>query len=44
VHKLYALETVLPALQPPTKAALEQAMRGHVLAQGELLGYYRKQR
>ena len=42
VHKLYALDTVLPALQPPTKAALEHAMRGHILAQAELLGYYRK--
>ena len=28
---------------PATKAALEQAMRGHVLAQAELVGTYRKQ-
>jgi Raf kinase inhibitor-like YbhB/YbcL family protein len=40
--KLYALDTLLPALQRPTKAALEQAMRGHVLAQAELVGTYQK--
>jgi Raf kinase inhibitor-like YbhB/YbcL family protein len=44
VHKLYALDTVLPALQPPTKAALEQAMRGHVLAQAQLVGLHGKLR
>ncbi len=43
-HKLYALDTVLPVLQPATKAALEKAMRGHILAQGELVGYYRKKK
>ncbi len=42
--KLYALDTWLPALQRPTKAAVEQAMKGHVLAQAELVGTYRKQR
>ncbi|MCV2368685.1 YbhB/YbcL family Raf kinase inhibitor-like protein [Roseateles oligotrophus] len=40
--KLYALDTWLPALQRPTKAAVEQAMKGHVLAQAELVGTYRK--
>jgi Raf kinase inhibitor-like YbhB/YbcL family protein len=44
VHKLYALDTVLPVLQPPTKAALERAMQGHILAKAELVGYYRKRR
>jgi hypothetical protein len=44
VHKLYALDTLLPVLQPATKAALEKAMQGHVLAQAELVGYYRKQK
>jgi Raf kinase inhibitor-like YbhB/YbcL family protein len=44
VHKLYALDTVLPVLQPATKVALEKAMQGHILAQGELVGYYRKKR
>ena len=42
VHKLYALDSVLPVLHPATKAALEQAMQGHILAQAELVGYYRK--
>lgn len=39
-HKLYALDTVLPDLHQPTKAALEQAMKGHVLAHTELLGTF----
>lgn len=42
--KLYALDTALPALSRPTKAAVEQAMRGHVLAQAELIGTYQKRR
>jgi len=42
--KLYALDTLLPALKEPTKAALEQAMRGHVLAQAELMGTYQKRK
>ena len=44
VHKLYALDTLLPVLQPATKAALERAMQGHVVAEAELVGYYRKRR
>ena len=40
VHKLYALDAVLPDLKHPTKGALEQAMKGHVLAQAELIGTY----
>jgi hypothetical protein len=42
--KLYALDSLLPDLQPPTKAVLEAAMRGHVLAQAELVGTYQKRR
>jgi len=42
--KLYALDTTLPELRPPTKAALEDAIRGHVLASAELIGTYEKQR
>ncbi len=42
--KLYALDLVLPDLQRPTKARLEQAMHGHVLAQTELIGTYQKRR
>lgn len=42
--KLYALDTLLPDLRQPTKAALEKAMQGHVLAHAELVGTYRKRR
>ncbi len=42
VHKLYALDVVLPDLGHPTKAELEKAMQGHVLMQGELIGTYQK--
>ena len=41
-HKLYALDVVLPDLHQPTKAQLESAMRGHILAQAELTGTYQK--
>jgi Raf kinase inhibitor-like YbhB/YbcL family protein len=41
-HKLYALDTVLSGLKRPTKAQLEAAIRGHVLAQTELVGTYEK--
>jgi Raf kinase inhibitor-like YbhB/YbcL family protein len=41
-HKLYALDVVLPDLGKPDKAALEQAMRGHILAHAELIGTYQK--
>ena len=44
VHKLYALDAVLPVLQAASKAALEKAMQGHILAQAELVGYYRKKK
>jgi len=40
-HKLYALDTTLD-LSEPTKADLERAMQGHVLAQAELVGTYEK--
>lgn len=41
-HKLYALDTVLEGLNKPTKAQLESAMKGHILAQAQLVGTYRK--
>ncbi len=44
IHKLYALDTVLPDLDKPTKAQLEHAMQGHILAQAVLIGTYQKQR
>ncbi|HEX2447782.1 MAG TPA: YbhB/YbcL family Raf kinase inhibitor-like protein [Methyloceanibacter sp.] len=40
-HKLYALDITLPPA-PLTKPALEAAMKGHVLAQAELMGTYQK--
>jgi Raf kinase inhibitor-like YbhB/YbcL family protein len=40
--KLYALDSELAGLAPPTKADLERAMKGHVLESGELVGTYQK--
>ncbi len=42
-HKLYALDTMLPALREPTKAAVEDAMTGHILGTAQIVGTYRKQ-
>jgi Raf kinase inhibitor-like YbhB/YbcL family protein len=42
--KLYALATALPNLNGPTKAALEKAMEGHLLAKAELVGTYEKEK
>jgi Raf kinase inhibitor-like YbhB/YbcL family protein len=39
--KLYALDTVL-GLERPTKAQVEAAMRGHVLAEAVLVGTYQR--
>lgn len=42
VHKLYALDIVLPDLGPSAgKSALEDAMAGHVLAEAKLIGHYK---
>ncbi len=43
-HKLYALDTVLSDLVKPSKAELEQAMEGHVLAEAQLIGTYKRAR
>ncbi len=40
--KLYALDAALGDLAEPTKAELEDAMTGHILAQTELIGVYQK--
>lgn len=40
--KLYALDTVLELSGAPTKAQLEKAMAGHVLAQATLMGTYQR--
>lgn len=44
VHRLYALDMVLPNLGRPTKAQLEKSMEGHIVEQTELIGYYQRQR
>ena len=41
-HKLYALDSLLPDLKQPTKAQLLAAMKGHVLAETQLIGTYQK--
>jgi Raf kinase inhibitor-like YbhB/YbcL family protein len=41
-HKLYALNTMLPDVINSTKAILEKAMQGHVIAQAELIGHYKR--
>ena len=40
--KLYALDAELPDLKQPTKATLDKAMQGHVLARAEMIGTYQK--
>ena len=41
-HKLYALDTLLADLKKPTKLQLLEAMKGHVLAEAQLMGTYQK--
>lgn len=38
--KVYALDTILDLKSGATKAQVESAMRGHILAQGQLMGKY----
>jgi Raf kinase inhibitor-like YbhB/YbcL family protein len=40
--KLYALDAPLPDLHAPGRQKLEAAMEGHILAETELMGTYRK--
>jgi Raf kinase inhibitor-like YbhB/YbcL family protein len=40
--KLYALDTTLTLEPSATKADLERAMKGHVLAAGQLMGTYKR--
>ncbi len=42
--KLYALDTVLGDLGPVTKPRLLQAMKGHVVAEAQVMGTYEKKR
>lgn len=41
--KLYALDTELPDQGKPTKAKLESAIKGHVLAEAHYMGTYARQ-
>jgi Raf kinase inhibitor-like YbhB/YbcL family protein len=41
--KLYALDTELPDLHEPDKAALLRSIEGHILEQTQLVGTYEKQ-
>jgi Raf kinase inhibitor-like YbhB/YbcL family protein len=43
-HMLYALDTVLPDLGHATKAQLLGAMKGHMIAEAQLVGTYQKGR
>ncbi|MBS1969428.1 MAG: YbhB/YbcL family Raf kinase inhibitor-like protein [Bdellovibrionales bacterium] len=43
-YKIYALDTKLQDLKNADKAALEKAMRGHILAKAELVGTYVKRK
>jgi Raf kinase inhibitor-like YbhB/YbcL family protein len=40
--KLYALDSVLPALDGSKEKDIEQALQGHVVGTGELVGTYQK--
>jgi Raf kinase inhibitor-like YbhB/YbcL family protein len=40
--KVYALDTLLEVNQNADKKTLEQAMKDHILAEGELIGMYKK--
>ena len=42
--KLYALDSLLSNLDRPTKAHLEAAMQGHIVAQATLMGTYQRSR
>ena len=40
--KLYSLDTVLTGMNKPTKAQVEAAMQGHIIAEAQLMGTYEK--
>jgi Raf kinase inhibitor-like YbhB/YbcL family protein len=40
--KVYALDTTFGISPNSTKAALEQAMKGHILGEGQLVGLYKR--
>jgi hypothetical protein len=44
VHTLYALDVVLPDLHEPTREALLEAIRSHVVGEATLTGTYEQHR
>jgi len=43
-HKLYALDTEFNNLENPTRSQLEEKMKGHIIAETELVVTYQKSR
>jgi Raf kinase inhibitor-like YbhB/YbcL family protein len=43
-HRLYALDTMLPRLERPTRNELIAQTKGHILASAELVGTYKKRK
>lgn len=41
-HKLYALDAEIKEMVNPTKADIEKAMKGHIIAKAQLVGTYEK--
>lgn len=41
-HRIYALDIIIPSKSIKTRAELDKAMKGHILAQTELVGTYQK--
>ena len=41
-HKLFALDTVLEGMISPSMAQVEDAIKGHIIAQAEVMGTYQK--
>ena len=39
-HRVF--DTLLPDLKQPTKAKLEEAMKGHIIREAQLVGTYQK--
>jgi Raf kinase inhibitor-like YbhB/YbcL family protein len=40
--KIYALDTMLDISANSTKSALEKAIKGHILAEGQIIGLYKR--
>jgi Raf kinase inhibitor-like YbhB/YbcL family protein len=41
-HKLFALDTVLEGMISPSMAQVENAIKGHIISQAEVMGTYQK--